>query len=185
MADLFFGSEVYFSAFRVFFNFLVVSLGVTLAFWFLGLVSHKPDNRSEAIVAFWMILSVALLGGLTGYAGGNSRDGVVGDVIPAVLAFLSGAVLYFFGLQRQPAKITPFLLGAFVVVLFLGFSMGAKKRQLFDDARTRDDRRLQTCINVFSNAEVLASDTAVRRAVNLFGERCDQVVDLSAVISGY
>jgi hypothetical protein len=180
MFDLLFGSEVYLSAFRVFFNFLLVSLGATLFFWIFGALSHRPESRTEAITAFWMILSVALLGGLTGYAGGNSREGVVGEVIPAVLAFLSGAVLYFFGLEKQPAKITPFLLGAFVVVLFLGFGMGAKKRQLFDDGRARDDRRLQTCIAVFSNADVLASDTAVGHAVNLFGERCDQVVDLSS-----
>ncbi|MDA4846916.1 hypothetical protein [Hoeflea poritis] len=179
MTDIFFGSEIYLSAFRVFFNFFIVSLGVGIVFWILCAISHKPNNRVEALVAFWMILAVALLGGLTGYAGGNSRDGVVGDVIPAVLAFLSGAVLYFFGLERQPAKITPFLLGAFVVVLFLGFGMGAKKRQLFDDGRARDDRRLQTCIDVFSDAEVLASDTAVDHAVELFGERCDKVVDLS------
>lgn len=179
MLEIFFSSNIYYSAFRVFFNFLFVSIAASVIFWLLSIWTHRPGNKTDAVVAFWMILSVALLGGLTGYAGGNSREGVVGDVIPAVLAFLSGAVLYFFGLEKQPAKITPFLLGAFVVVLFFGFGMGAKKRQLFEDKQTQNDRKFQTCIDVFTNADLLASDVAVGHAVKMFGDRCAKVVDLS------
>ena len=176
--DILFGAEVYGSALRVFANFALVAGVVSLVIWFAALSAHGTGEADERVTALAMIFAVALLGGMTGYAGGNSREGVVGDVIPAVLTFLSGAVLYFFGLKRQAAPITPFLLSAFVVVLFIGYGMGAKKRQLFDDSRARTERQLQTCLDVFSNADVLGSDKAVQNAALLFGDNCAKIVNL-------
>ena len=170
-----FGAEIYASALRVFANFLLVSVGVSLLIWTISLVTLRDSEERSATVLAAMILTVTLLGCMTGYAGGNSRTGVVGDIIPAVLTFFGGLVVYLFGVKSKMSLLTPFLVSAFVVSLFIGYGMGAKKRQLFE---IKEARR-EVCIEVFSDPQIIGNELALQTAVTLFGKRCEKVIAIA------
>lgn len=173
--DILFGAEVYASALRVFANFLLVSVAISLLIWLLALlVLRDSEERKSAILAA-LILTVTLLGCMTGYAGGNSRTGVVGDIIPAVLTFFGALVVYLFGVKSTTSPVTPFLVSAFVVSLFIGYGMGAKKRHLFEIREARKE----ICIEVFSDSQIISNELALQTAVTLFGKQCKKVIDLS------
>ena len=170
-----FGAEVYASALRVFANFLLVSVAISLLMWILLLVTLRDNEEKSSAVLAAMILTVTLLGCMTGYAGGNSRTSVVGDVIPAVLTFFGGLVVYLFGVKSKMSPLTPFLVSAFVVSLFIGYGMGAKKRQLFEIREARKE----VCIEVFSDPQVIGNELALQTAATLFGRRCKSVIDIA------
>lgn len=169
-----FGAEVYASALRVFANFLLVSVAISLLIWILALLTLRDSEERTSAVLAAMILTVTLLGCMTGYAGGNSRTGVVGDIIPAVLTFFGGLVVYLFGIKSKMSPLTPFLVSAFVVSLFIGYGMGAKKRQLYEIREARKE----VCIEVFSDSQVIGNELALQTAVTLFGKRCKKVIDI-------
>ena len=169
-----FDAEVYASALRAFANFLLVSIVISLLIWIIVLLTIRDSEERESVVLAAMILTVTLLGCMTGYAGGNSRTGVVGDIIPAVLAFFGALVVYLFGIKSKISPLTPFLVSAFVVSLFIGYGLGAKKRHLFE----LTEARREVCINVFSDSQVMGNELALKTAVTLFGTRCKNVIDI-------
>lgn len=175
--DILFAPEVYISALRVFANFLLVSVVISLLIWAISAtILQRNEEKSTTTVAL-MICTVTLLGCMTGYAGGNSRVGVVGDIIPAVLTFFGGLVVYIFGVKSKMSVLTPFLVSAFVIALFIGYGMGAKKRHLFE---IREARK-QVCIEVFSDPELIGNEIALDTAITLFGKRCSKVVNIEPV----
>lgn len=172
--SILFNSEVYYSALRVFANFFLVSAAISFLIWIFTLLTLRGIEERTSPVLAAMILAVTLLGCMTGYAGGNSRTGVVGDIIPAVLTFFGGLVVYLFGIKSKMSPLTPFLVSAFVVSLFIGYGMGAKKRHLFE----MREARKEICIEVFSDAQIIGNQLALKSAVTLFGKRCKKVIDI-------
>lgn len=146
----------------------VVALLVALV-CFLIVVRSLPTDRAASSV-FGALLVVALFGGLVGFHGGNSRVGVVGDLIPAVVTLLAGLAAYVFGLpDKKPGPFLFPMLGSFIVTLFLSWSIGAANHS---GNETYAEWEAQ-CLSVLGHPEVLASDTAYRNALIEFGEYCD------------
>ena len=175
--DILFSWDVYNSALRVFANFILVAIVVSFLIWVVALLvlPNGEDKRPASLAA--VILTVGLLGAMTGYAGGNSRVGVVGDIIPAILTLLGGIVVYLFGVNSKSSPLAPFLVSALVISLFIGYGLGAKKRHLFE---TREGRK-QVCIDVFSDPDILANESALRTATLLFGKSCKRVVKIECI----
>ena len=65
--------------------------------WWLADRSFAVGKLEYLILVF----TIALLGGVAGYAGGLSRVGVVGDIIPAALSLVGGVSIYIFGISKE------------------------------------------------------------------------------------
>jgi len=119
-----------------------------------------------------LIVGLAVLGAVAGVAGGTSRVGVVGDIIPAALGLVAGVSAYLFGVDQSKGIVASLCAAAFAVALGFGYAAGAGNR----DVRDRFERNLAFCVDGFSNAEILNNDRAFKRFSDLFGPTCTQLI---------
>lgn len=156
---------------------IVISAGLVLALSFM-LIS-KAD-RTKMVV---LVLGVAVIGAVAGFAGGTSRVGVVGDVIPAALVLLGGGLaLHLFGVDLSKGVIASVCASAFALALGLGYAMGSGQR----GPTERYNTWTETCRETFASATILASDAATTRAVRFFGKPCAELLasDIARVLGG-
>jgi hypothetical protein len=106
-------------------SFLSIGLvALVVAMLCLMAVIRRAYLYDEIPAVLGAIFVVALFGGLVGFHGGNSRVGVVGDLIPAVVTLVAGFAAYLFGLpDKRPGPYMFPLLGGFIVTLFISWSM--------------------------------------------------------------
>lgn len=98
-----------------------------------------------ALIAIWqrpalkeasaILIALALVGASAGTAGGMSRTGAIGTIIPAFLGLLGGLSLYLFGIDRSKGLIASFGATAVSLALIVSFSLGAKQRSISEDHR--------------------------------------------------
>ncbi|WP_187430965.1 hypothetical protein ROLI_033560 [Roseobacter fucihabitans] len=152
-------------------SFLSVALvgAVVALIAFLSIISTAYQRR-EIVSVLGALFVMALFGGLVGFHGGNSRVGVVGDVIPAVVTLVAGVAAYLFGVsERKPGPLMFPLLGAFVATLFMGYSMGSANRNGEQRAALADEQ----CFKALTNVDILKSEAAFARAQQIFGTTCE------------
>jgi hypothetical protein len=95
-------------------------------------------------------VALGFLGGLTGQLGGSSREGVVGDVVPAILTLVGAYAAYILGEKRSRS---PYLLMngfSFVLAFFIMYNMSSIWRQ--------DSEAFEFCRGVFSDPDYAAPD---------------------------
>lgn len=87
-------------------------------------------NRPNFMIILGLIFALSLLGLVTGKIMGQSRDGAVGAVMPAILTLLGGLLVY---VMKTSEKRTQSLAAAgivgFTLCLAIGINWGAKARQ--------------------------------------------------------
>ena len=153
-------------------SFLSMALvGAVVAVFALIPILKVARERNEIGAVLGALFVMALFGGLVGFQGGNSRVGVVGDVIPAVVTLVAGVAAYLFGVsERKPGPMLFPLLGAFIATLFMGYSMGSANRSAAADKELADEQ----CFNALTDPKILASEAAFARAQQVFGGVCEQ-----------
>ncbi|MCA0870236.1 hypothetical protein LCL97_05345 [Seohaeicola saemankumensis] len=129
-----------------------------------------PDKDRKTLLP--LMFGLAILGTIAGLAGGTSRVGVVGDIVPAALALIGSVSVYVFGVQPKNGMIVSFSAAAFALSLGLGYAAGAGKRGPIDAY----DRRVAFCETLLSDAKILTSDIAMYRVAVLHGETCSNVL---------
>lgn len=139
-----------------------------------------PAQRKRILVAgspIWIaslgILGVffvmGLFGGVVGFHGGNSREGVVGDLMPAVVTLVAGFAAYLFGVSEKPASPLMFpLLGVFVASLFVTYSMGSANRGANQDQRYFDEQ----CLRIFGEPDLLNDSAGLLAAARAHVHTC-------------
>jgi hypothetical protein len=124
-------------------------------------VVRTTRQLGETSSVLGALFVVGLFGGLVGFHGGNSRVGVVGDLIPAVVTLVAGMAAYLFGLPKhKPGPYLFPLLGAFIATLFISWSIGSANNA----GNEQWARHEAQCLQVFSQHEVLASEIALQNA---------------------
>lgn len=127
---------------------IIVAAGVVVA---LSFFLVRPEDRTRVAV---LVLGVAVIGAVAGFAGGTSRTGVVGEVIPAALALLGGGLaVYLFGVDLSKGTLASVCAGAFALALGLGYTMGAGTRGPSERYATWTE----ACRDVFMAHETLAA----------------------------
>lgn len=152
MDDLIFHWAHFESALRVSISVLVGCFVICSAVILLSYRIHRFEVSAFVRLAV-ATFGVAVLGGLIGFSGGNAREGVVGDLMPAILSFLAVAAAYLLGVAKTPPRdeMYPIVI-SFVLVLFFSYALGASNRGGYE----KGESRRQVCLSVFTNAEVLA-----------------------------
>jgi hypothetical protein len=112
-------------------------------------------DRGEAARLFWRTaryyfffgVPISLLAFVTGYLTGMSRTGAVGNVLPAVLAFIGGMNIYVFGTENKHKMIIGYCVSLFIVILFYGVHRGSVLREYGREGRllvlSEQERRIR------------------------------------------
>lgn len=154
------------------FDFTLIAVSVGLAMLLVGGVAFllsKPEERKGLII---LIFGLATLGAVAGIAGGTSRVGVVGDIIPAALALVGAVAAYLFGIDRSQGLIASFCAAAFALALGVGYAAGAGNRQVADNKA----ENVEFCRSLFAQSEVWKDDRAFCRVATIFGEQCNWII---------
>ncbi|MEP2706147.1 MAG: hypothetical protein ABJQ71_18890 [Roseibium sp.] len=117
-------------------------------------VTGNPSEFSKAII---ILLGLSLVGAAAGFTGGMSRTGVVGDIVPAVLALLGGVSLYLFGADTSRGIMTSIGASALSLSLLAAFALGASNRNDVDRYNLARDQ----CFSLLTNAVFLGNKKAV------------------------
>lgn len=115
-----------------------------------------------------LVLAIAVLGAVAGVAGGKSRVGVVGDIVPAALALVGTVSVYLFGADQSKGVVASICAAAFALALGLGYANGSV-------SRTKTERfaeNLSFCRSALTNAKLLSDDGAYCRFTQTFGRKC-------------
>lgn len=133
-------------------------------------VKKTAQANGELWAVFGALFVMGIFGGLVGFHGGNSRVGVVGDLLPAVVTLVAGLAAYLFGVPDKKAGPLLFpLLASFVCTLFISYSIGSANRAGNEEYANWESQ----CLSVFGHADVLSSDIAVANAKEIFGAYCE------------
>lgn len=145
---------------------IAASAGISIVVVFL--LTAAFTQREERSKIFVLIAGLAVLGAVSGVAGGTSRVGVVGDVIPAALGLVGGVSAYLFGVDRSKGLVASVCAAAFALSLGLGYAAGAGSRSEAEGKQAR----LDFCEKLLADAKIWADDRAFCRVVTVFGEEC-------------
>lgn len=104
---------------------------------FIPTTKNAPSDGAEQRHSFRLflivILAFSLLGFTSGQMMGQSRDPAIGDVLPAVLALISGLFIYLISKENNDLQlITATSIISLVLCLMLGTQWGAQLRYEFE-----------------------------------------------------
>lgn len=153
-------------------RFFLVGVGTGFLVFIATFLLFKGATKQETWhlrgQALMLIMGAAFLGSASGYAGGLSRVGVVGDIIPAALALAGGVSAYLFGVDRSQGVIASVVATAFGLSLVVSFSAGAERRSHFD----LFGHLRSTCYSSMSDGNLLGDKEAFCRYSKIMGETC-------------
>lgn len=122
-----------------------------------------------------ILLALSVVGACAGIAGGMSRVGAAGSIVPAFLGLLGGLSIYLFGIDRSKGLIASFGASALSISLIFSYTMGASYRNLGDDHR--DIRGV--CAQAYVDPKLLSDETAFKRFRDRMGALCDNSMNWS------
>lgn len=146
---------------------LISCFGVTIVLWLLSWFFSDELTISKRHFLILM-LSVSILGGVAGYAGGLSRVGVVGEIIPAALSLVGGVVVYVFGVNQSKGATVAVLVTAFALSLFVNYGVSAKLRQPGEKLQ----QRLEICTKLFADSQLYQNKDVLKLADDRFWNMC-------------
>ncbi len=162
--------------FAFFANGLFIGLLCTFLFQVVGTRIRFRSRREFVGVASRklpvLIFLMAFMGAAVGIAGGWSRTGVVGDLMPAVLGFAGGLAVYLFGTKNRHTFIVVPSLFSFTISVFSGFVLGSELRSPVENYHKYRD----LCFDAFSDAEIMSSEDAYCRFFSGAGSQCWRVL---------
>lgn len=146
---------------------LAISASISFLFFFLHKSNHNPFSF------FLLAFSFSLLGGGIGYLSGLSREGVVGDVLPAALVFLGLGAGYLFSQNPEKSMFSSVAVGCFALTLFNFYYLAASERteseKLENDARFLEaeieDIRKQCATSIISKDFLELSSAERKRMI--------------------
>ncbi|HEU5323021.1 MAG TPA: hypothetical protein VFX28_19605 [Methylomirabilota bacterium] len=117
-------------------------------------------DRGHRREAFVVLAAFAMLGLVTGYLTGLSRQPVVGAVLPAVLSLLGGVTAFVVGRSRESRAMVGAMLFTFALTLLVGTSWGAVMRD-------HGERHAQSVQALERQAYIESEVNAFRQALGL------------------
>ncbi len=140
---------------------LYLSLIVTIiTLGFISILVHVEGGFTKKNVPILirylvMVLTISILGVISGYSGGMSRTGAVGDIIPAALGLLGGLSLYMFGAKPKSSVIISITVATFALSLIVGFNQSASIRSERDTYKVVQN----ACINLFMSPKTMNKES--------------------------
>lgn len=99
----------------------------------------KIISSNEDKTFFFVIFAFSLLGLVTGYLTGFSRDPVVGAVLPAVLSLFGGLAVFLIQRNNNIRIVVSFSVISFIFCLLIGTAWGAQMRSVAEEYKLSAD----------------------------------------------
>ena len=101
----------------------------------VGAAALRVQTAQPVHGSLSLIVAFAAVGVTSGVAAGNSRDPVVGAVLPAMLTLVSGLFVYMFSKDglAQWRPVIPFCVAVVAIGGLVGLSLGSTLRSQFDN----------------------------------------------------
>jgi hypothetical protein len=117
------------------YQFLVIIWPLVAASIVMALIlSHILGWKDISKTDFFSLFSFALLGTVSGFMAGFSREPVIGAVLPAALSLVGGLVMYLIvGRAAQKQGFVAGMVTALSLTLVLGALWGARQRDVADE----------------------------------------------------
>ncbi len=132
---------------------------------FMAALFVQKGNRRIIIV---LLCALSLVGASAGIAGGMSRTGAVGAIVPAFLGLLGGVAIYLFGVDSHSKGIIASLgAAALSISLVAGYSLAAQYRKNADDHK----QLRSICAKAYTDADLLGNP----KSFEIFYERMGQL----------
>lgn len=141
-----------------------ISVGVFLPL-LIVVFGQKDELRRVAVI----VLALSMIGACAGLAGGMSRVGAVGTIIPAFLGLLGGLSIYLFGIDNSRGLIASIGAVALSLSLITSYTVASQFRNTGDDHR--EIRSI--CASAYKDWQLLSNETAFNRFRARLGTLCD------------
>ncbi|MEE8056893.1 MAG: hypothetical protein V3T17_03515 [Pseudomonadales bacterium] len=145
--------------------FLAASIVGFFAPFLISLLVQRENVKETGFI----LLVLAIIGACSGMAGGMSRVGAVGSIIPAFLGLLGGMSIYLFGLDRSKGLIASFGAASLSISLLVSYTLGSQYRNIGDDHRNIRDH----CVKAYTNHDLLSDPNAFKIFRERLGTLCD------------
>ncbi len=154
---------------------LIFILSGTIGF-FVALAAVLVFRRKMWKDSLPILAALALMGALTGIAGGLSKESVVGDIFPVFLGLIGSVSIYIFGTNQSRGPVVPLGLIALTVALFVGYHLASYKRASGQHGLEEFRDLRAYCAHAYSNVELLQDEVAFSTFEAKFGDRCMEVL---------
>lgn len=151
-----------------FFVSFIVLISIQVLFNKSNFRSRTGLKAASSRYIVMLVFAMSLLGTTVGITGGWSREGVVGDVIPAVLGVIGGLSVYLYGNQKSKALVVLPSVVAFTMTIYIGYFIGAEIRNPIERAKAYRDM----CFATLSDSKILSSRESYCRFLTGAGEDC-------------
>lgn len=119
----------------------------------------RHNKTQDVFSIFVLLVALCVLGAVAGFSGGTSREGVVGDIIPAALALAAGLSIYLFGLDASKGVIASICLIGFASSLLVSYIYGAQIRGDWHF----DQGFVDACRDLFMDPRIYESEEMLKR----------------------
>ena len=102
-------------------------------------ISMFAPNKTQRLELFLVVFAFSILGMVTGYLTGFSRESVVGAVLPAVLSLMGGLMIFLVGKNQESRSIVSISMIVFALTLLLGTSWGAVMRSTAEEFKKSEE----------------------------------------------
>lgn len=114
-------------------------------------ISMLSSNKKQRIELFLVTLAFSILGMVTGYLTGFSRESAIGAVLPAVLSLMGGLMIFLVGKNPESRTIVSISMIVFSFTLLLGSGWGSVMRDVAGEHKKSENYLKQ---QAFIEAEV-------------------------------
>lgn len=130
-------------------------------------------DRNDWQTTVTLLGALALVGASAGIAGGMSRTGVVGDIVPAFLGLLGVIAVYLFGVDRSRGVVASLGAVALSLSLVTGYALASQYR----NSHSSDYREIRTiCADAYTNPALISDPDALRAFEEKFKGYCPDVL---------
>jgi hypothetical protein len=103
-------------------------IGVLAGLVFATIDSRRNKSKQFKFTDVLVAIPIVLIAYIAGYLTGISGSSAIGNLVPAVLAFIGGLNLYMFGAKADHRALTIFSIFLFAITLFYGVLDGRYDR---------------------------------------------------------
>ena len=136
-------------------------IGVLAGLVFAAIDSRRNKGKQFKYVDVLVAIPIVLIAYIAGYLTGISGSSAIGNLVPAVLAFVGGLNVYMFGAKVDHRSLTIFSIFLFAIILFYGVLDGRYDRATGIEAQMEASAVQELRIKTFRENLSLAARSAV------------------------
>jgi hypothetical protein len=133
-------------------------IGALAGLIFAAIDSYRNKDKQFKYIDVLVAIPIVLIAYIAGYLTGITGSSAIGNLVPAVLAFIGGLNLYMFGANVDHRSLTIFSIFLFAITLFYGVLDGRYDRAVGIEAQMEASAIQELRIKTFRQNLTLPPD---------------------------